>query len=275
MSETPTSDKLLYSEVCAIKVVGENEWTAEIDPRWTILGNPNGGYLQTVMADAGAMLSPDHPHVVAISTHFLRSPRPGRVVLNGEVLRHGRTTTQVRMRMMQGDQPTGESLITFGEVPQDRTSDSWSSARLPSLGRPFSECPRFIPPREVFPVEIYHWVGVHLEPGQTSFTTGQGRGIGEVRAWVNLPGGEDFTPASLLFAADVLPPATFDIKPGGWVPTMELSTYIRALPAAGPVNVLLTANLIRDGRVDETATVWDSTGELVAQSHQLAGIRFA
>jgi hypothetical protein len=39
------------------------------------------------------------------------------------------------------------------------------------------------------------------------------------------------------------------------------------------VQVLQTASLIDAQRVDETCWVWDSTGRLVAQGTQLAGIR--
>ena len=56
--------------------------------------------------------------------------------------------------------------------------------------------------------------------------------------------GEAFDPASLLFAVDAFPPATFDIEFSGWVPTLELTAYVRAVPAPGPVRVLQRAQLI-------------------------------
>ncbi|MGD0395084.1 MAG: thioesterase family protein, partial [Acidimicrobiales bacterium] len=82
-----------------------------------------------------------------------------------------------------------------------------------------------------------------------------------------------FDPISLLFAVDAYPPATFEIEFSGWVPTLELTVYVRALPAAGPVRVLQRAQLIDGQRVDEVCSVWDRTGRLVAQGTQLAGIR--
>ena len=39
------------------------------------------------------------------------------------------------------------------------------------------------------------------------------------------------------FAVDAFPPATFDVEFAGWVPTLELTAYVRALPAAGPVQI--------------------------------------
>jgi hypothetical protein len=48
---------------------------------------------------------------------------------------------------------------------------------------------------------------------------------------------------------------------------------VRALPAPGPVRMLHRAQLIDNGRVDESCFVWDSAGRLVAHGTQLAGIR--
>ena len=72
---------------------------------------------------------------------------------------------------------------------------------------------------------------------------------------------------------DAFPPATFDVELSGWVPTLELTAYVRALPAPGPVQIRHEAHLIDGQRVDEACWVWDSTGRLVAQGTQLAGIR--
>lgn len=262
-----------FDEVTAVTPTPTG-FAAELDPLWTVVGNPNGGYLQAVMARAAAAVA-DHPHVVAASTTFVAAPHTGHADITVEPLRAGRSMSQVRVRLSQDGQAKAETVVSLGDLSEVGTEPQWASADLPPAGAPFSECPRFLPPREVFPVEIMHQVDLHLEPGSTDFTRGEPRGLGELRAWVNLPGGAPFDPYSLLLAADVLPPAPFDIQLTGWVPTLDLSTYVRALPAPGPVQVLLKANLIHGGRVDESCTVWDSAGHVVAQSHQLAGIRFA
>ena len=77
----------------------------------------------------------------------------------------------------------------------------------------------------------------------------------------------------LLYAIDAFPPATLDIALSGWVPTLELTGYVRALAAPGPVRVLQKARSIDAEKVDEACFVWDSDGRLVAQATQLAGIR--
>jgi hypothetical protein len=115
-------------------------------------------------------------------------------------------------------------------------------------------------------------IEVRLDPETSGFTRGEPSGQGELRGWLALPGGENFDPASLLFAVDAFPPGTFDIEFSGWVPTLELTAYIRALPAPGPLRISQRAELIDSRRVDESCHVWDRTGRLVAQGRQLAGI---
>ena len=105
------------------------------------------------------------------------------------------------------------------------------------------------------------------------FATGTPSGRGELRGWLELPGGALFDPVALLFAVDAFPPATFDITFAGWVPTLELTAYVRALPRPGPVRILQRAQLISAERVDEACYVWDGDGRLVAHGTQLAGIR--
>ncbi len=251
---------------------GGHDFTAYLDPGWTVVGKPNGGYLQSLMARAATAGSP-HPHVVSASTVFLRAPEVGAARLHVETLREGRSASQVRVRLTQDGVAKVETLFALGDLGTVSPDVQWASKGLPVQGVPFEQCPHFVPPREVFPVEILHRVALHLAPESAAFTRGAPRGLGEMRGWVQLPGNSPFDPASLLLAADVFPPAPFDIKMTGWVPTLELTTYVRALPAPGPVQVLLQANLIQGDRVDESCTIWDGLGRVVAQSHQLAGIR--
>jgi hypothetical protein len=116
-------------------------------------------------------------------------------------------------------------------------------------------------------------VDLRIDPADLGFAQGRPSGRGVLRGWLALPEDEPFSTSSLLYAVDAFPPATFEIAPTGWVPTLELSAYVRALPAPGPVRVLQKAQLIEGERVDEACFVWDSRNRLVAQATQLAGIR--
>jgi hypothetical protein len=92
---------------------------------------------------------------------------------------------------------------------------------------------------------------------------------------VRFPDGRPHDPLSLLYTVDCLPPATFAIGSTGWVPTLQLTAYVHALPAPGPLRVRQRATSVQGGLLDELCQVWDAEGRLVAQATQLAQVRFA
>jgi hypothetical protein len=214
-----------------------------------------------------------HDHVIAASAHYLHAPEPGPVVIEAERLRQGRSASQIRARLLQDGQACIEALLTTSELDTD-TTPYWDRG-LPQISQvPYEDCDRLIPPLpDGSHVAIMNQIEVRLEPDSSGFTTGAPSGRGELRGWLALPEGEPFDPTSLLFAVDAFPPATFDIEFSGWVPTLELTAYVRALPAPGPVRILHRAQLIDAQRVDESCYVWDRIGRLVAHGSQLAGIR--
>jgi hypothetical protein len=260
----------------AVSALAETEsvpgrFTADVDPQWTIGGKPNGGYLLAMLGRAATSVGP-HEHVIAASATYLSSPDPGPITVEAEVLRAGRSASQVRARMLQDSRPCVEALLTTSRLDAD-TKPFWD-AGVPDPGRPLDECVR-IPGRmpDGTPVAIMDEVEVRLDPDTLGFAAGRSSGRGELRGWLTLPGNAPFDPTSLLYAVDAFPPATLEIEPAGWVPTLELTVYVRALPAPGAVQVLQRAQLIDAQRVDEACYVWDSTGRLVAHGTQLAGVR--
>ena len=271
-TSAPSLPASSFSEVSGLVSRRPGCFDADVNPEWTIGGKPNGGYLLAMLGRAAASVS-EHGHVIAASAHFLHSPDPGPVVVEADVLRTGRTASQVHARMSQGDQPCVEALLTTSRLDEP-TVPYWDRGAPAVSQVAFEDCTRLIPrtPNGIR-VALMEQIEVRLEPGSDSFTTGEPSGRGELRGWLALPEGESFDPASLLFAVDAFPPATFDIEFTGWVPTLELTVYVRALPAPGPVRILQRAQLIDAQRVDESCFVWDRTGRLVAQGTQLAGIR--
>lgn len=265
-------DPLTFSAVSALAPRSAGRFDAAVDAQWTIGGKPNGGYLLAILGRAAASICA-HEHVIAASAHYLHSPEPGPVVIEAEVLRAGRSATQVRARMLQDAKPCVDALVTVsrldpavdtfwaGGVPAPGTASREESVRLPSVNPAGLR------------VALLDQVDLRIEPDSFGFGRGRPSGRGELRGWLTLPEDETFDPVSLLFAVDAFPPATFDIELTGWVPTLELTVYVRALPSPGPVRVLQKAHLIDSQRVDESCWVWDSRGRVVAHGTQLAGIR--
>jgi hypothetical protein len=271
-AQAPSVGRFPFAEVSALAARGPWTFDAAVNPEWTIGGKPNGGYLLAMLGRAAASVS-SHEHVIAASAHYLHAPTPGPVVIEVESLRDGRSASQVRARLSQDGQLCVEALVTTSDLDPD-TAPYWEHG-LPHTGHvAYEDCTRMLPQTpDGSRVAIMDQVEVRLEPDSSGFTTGTPSGRGELRGWLALPDLEPFDPISLLLAVDAFPPATFDIEFSGWVPTLELTAYVRALPAPGPVRILQRAQLIDARRVDELCYVWDRAGRLVAHGSQLAGIR--
>lgn len=266
-------DQIAFSAATAVTTTeADGRFLADVHPEWTIGGKPNGGYLLAILARAASTITPQHPHVIATSAHYLHSPEPGPVTVDIDVLRAGRSASQVRAGMAQLNVACIEALLTMSRL--DPGIEPYWSGGLPARGTTAREDAVRVPPvmPSGAPVAIMNQVDLRLDPQTVGFATGRPRGVGELRGWLTLPG-EAFDPTALLYAVDALPPATLDVAASGWVPTLELTAYLRALPAPGPVEVVQKAHLIDAQRVDESCWVWDSSGRLVAQATQLAGIR--
>ncbi len=82
-----------------------------------------------------------------------------------------------------------------------------------------------------------------------------------------------FDTVGLLYASDVMPPATFGVVQTGWVPTLAITVYNRAIPAPGPLRLRFRVQVIHDGYADEICEAWDSEDRLVMQSTQMTALR--
>ena len=248
-----------------------------LDPAWTVGQRPNGGYLLAVMARAVARSvqvdGRDHPHPLSSNGVYLRAPETGPAEVVVEVLRTGRTASHARASLICGDRTCVEALFVLGRLTTDVAADYEGAAvvelpdeqeciPLPTV-RPGS--PAAAPIDAVSPLRI--------DPAGAGFASGRPSGRPDVRGWLRFADGRAFDPLSLLYAVDALPPATFELGSLGWVPTMELTAYVRAVPAPGPLRVRQWANVVADGLVDECCFAWDSRGRLVAQAVQLALVK--
>lgn len=263
-----------FASATEVRSVGGGRYEVDLRPEFAILGTkPNGGYLLVCMAraalHAAAEAGSRHEHVVAAGAQYLASPDLGPAWIEVEVLRVGRTATQVRTRLGQGDGAPGvEAQLTLATLPAG-SRPFWGEVE-PAVLPPFDECQ--VP--EVGPLQT--GTTVAFDPA-TSFEVGPDgprlSGGGEIRAWFRNDEGDTVDPLLALYAADVLPPATFGVVSTGWVPTLDLTVYVRALPEPGPLRLRFRAQVIQDGFADEVCEAWDAAGRLVFQSTQLAALR--
>lgn len=249
------------------------EFDAELDGQWSVSGAMHGGYLLSVLGRAASEVAGAvHPHPVSMSATFVQAPKPGPVVVAVETLRVGRSATHLRARMTQGGATAVEALVVNGELSQ---GDAWWSGIKPVELPPAESCVRVPvePPGVGMRVELMEVVEERLDPAVLGFTAGRATGVGRVAGHLRLADGADWDPLSLLVALDIGPPASFDLGIGGRAPTMQLSAYLRGLPAPGPLRFEQRAGEVSADRMDEVMTIWDSKDRLVGQANQLALVR--
>ena len=84
------------------------------------------GYLLAMQGRAATWNSAQL-HVIAASAHYLRSPEPGPIAIETETLRTGRSATQVRARMAQGEVVSVEAVLTASPPLEGDTRSYWDA----------------------------------------------------------------------------------------------------------------------------------------------------
>jgi hypothetical protein len=263
---------------------GDGRYEAFLDEEWSIGGRLNGGYLLAVMTravlteaglpSAGLPSAGGHEHPLAVTGAFAAAAPAGPALVTVEPLRLGRGTSVLRARLGPPDGGTTyvEALVTAGRIADgDPVLPGPPPPELPAE----ELCPRAQVDTGPLHVPLLGQLAERLDPATAGFAVGRPTGDGELRAWVRFDDGRDPDLLSLVLVADALPPPSFDV-PGlalGWVPTLQYTVYLRAVPAPGPLTVRTVARSIGGGAVDEWCDVWDTTGRLVAVGSQLAAVR--
>jgi hypothetical protein len=159
-----------------------------------------------------------------------------------------------------------EALLTLGRL-EDGGPPRWVDAPPPPVS-PADQCPvsPTEPPGSGVTVAMLNVVEQRLDPATLA-------GGGDVRGWLGFADGSSFDPVSLLYVADSFPPATLTLGSVGWVPTLELTAYVRGVPAPGRLRVRQRARMIAGSLVDQVCEVWDAHDRIVAQATQLALVR--
>ena len=258
----------------AVEEIDRGQYRARLSETYTVAGHPHGGYLQTVVASAalaGASAEgAPHLHASAVTTNYVGASQPGPVSLGVEVRRIGRGASFAHVTMHQDERLVVESLVvlaTLNESDQPRYQDAK---------------PPILPPREDCgaskggeDVSIASILEQRLDPATATWRDGAVSERGETRAWLRLNDGEGIWDAwNLHFAADAMPPATFPLGSTGWVPTLQLSSYVRRVPVGEWLRARQWCVVVAGDLVDERLELFDERDQLVASSSQLAMVRF-
>ncbi len=258
---------------------------ATIEEGWGIHGNANGGYLIALAARAMAERA-GRPDPATITAHYLAPGKPGKILIETDVVKEGRKFATVTASMRG---------ITN---PSDNPGDDQSSEATDSKPRPILQVmgaftdlsaatgpelvdgsPPDLPPvqdctgtnsKEMFSPEFFNQVEVRLHPDDARFSV-QPSGEALTRGYFRLLNDEPMDAIALLLATDALPPTVFNANlPVSWVPTVELTAHVRAQPVPGWLRCEFRTRFVTGGFLEEDGLVWDEAGRMVAQSRQLA-----
>jgi hypothetical protein len=251
-----------------------------IHPRWTVGDKPNGGYLLALLGRAAAGCLTEQGQTaldpVSATVTYLAAPALSAAEVHTTVLRRGRTASHVRAVLVQSGRAMVDAVFVMGTVPEGEVPRYSDIDRLdiPAPGLCFRPPP--VTPEGVR-VGVLETTDLRLDPVTIPHAPQPpeaGPATAELRGWLRFADRTEPDPTALLYFVDAIPPATLRIGSTGWVPTLTMSVYVRARPAPGWLGIRFVAHLVEAGMVDETCTLWDSTGQVVAQATQLARLRF-
>jgi len=257
-----------FDNATAVRKTAEGRYEAEVIAGWDIGGNANGGYL---FALAGrAML--DHSgrrDPFSVTAHFLAPVNAGPITLAVDTVKTGKLLTTMNASLLVEGLVAVRFLGACGESAPV-TDVQFVTTNPPELP-PFEEC---VPRNDVgtaVPVEFANRFDSRIHPDDTAFLRGETNGSAVMRGWFDFGDGRPIDTLSLLTIADSFAPPVFNLPvPRAWVPTIELTVHVRAVPVGTRVACVFRSRVIQGGLTEEDGEIWDEEGRLVAQSRQLA-----
>ena len=256
-----------YETETAVVAEGDGHYRAHVGSNWSIGSNPNGGYLVSIAMRALMAQHPRHPDPLTVTAHYLRPGVPDTdCTIETCIVRTGRQVTSGRATLIQDGKERIEVLAGFGDLTMTSEIDSTLSIPAPEIPDP-EQCPQRSADEQGVDLPLLNRLDIRLHPEEARAGTA---GRARVSGWIRFL---DDTPPDALAAVlftDAFPPSMFGLLGMiGWVPTLELTVHVRRRPAPGWMKGQLVTHDLADGRMVEDGCLWDSEGNLVAQSRQL------
>lgn len=255
----------------AVEPLGGGRYAATVTDRWSLhAGHANGGYALAICLSALRAEAPS-PDPVAVSAHYLRRVEPGLAELRVEPIRDGRRLWAAGASLVQDGKEKVRVIGHFADLGAAKGRTELRNA-APDLPPP-DECVEVHSPRGRSAFSLADRLEYRFaeRPG---WTTGAPSGRLEEQFWMRFaPDDAGVAREPDTFAAAVLvdmaPPPVIDLGELSST-TIELTVHVRGVPAPGWLACRASTRHVIDGYHDEDFEIWDSQGQLVAQSRQLA-----
>jgi len=266
----PASDNR-FDRDTAVTLVEGGTYSACIDRGWWVVRGPNGGYIAAIVQRAvcAAIGEPDRlPR--SLTVHYTSPPSEGEALIETRVERRGRSLSTVTARLTQGGKLRALALAACSTP---RESHEFYHAEMPRV--PGADG---LPPGST-EIPVHQRYEVRFVPDMQPNT---GRETAAVGAWIRPAEPRALDHALIAAYADALPPAIFaratQMGEFGALPTVDLTVHYRMDPAdagVGPDDhclAIFRSRLAHGGYIEEDGEIWTPSGQLLAQSRQLAVI---
>jgi len=235
-------------------------FTVDLDEAWSSLVGIHGGYLTAIAIKAAQQVVAGRP-VRTVTTTFLRPGAVGPATVEVEVVRRGRSITNLVVTLWQSSRVVLTSQIVAAEVWESTSWDTTGRIAMPD----FERCTPIAPPPGVGHFD--HAVAV-LDPEHLPFSHGpRARVAGYVRpieprvidaAWLGM-------------VLDWFPPAAFtrlDPPAGGISVTYSIHVHhtLERLDDAAWLGGRFDVDISADGIALEKGLISDPSGRILAES---------
>jgi hypothetical protein len=240
-----------------------------VSPNWSVNGNPDGGYLMALLANAAQQCG-EKKWPLIVTANFAARCLPGPAEVALELIGGSRSFDRWQATLSQEGAVKIRAICTMSDE-QDDSGEKRYEAAAPDLPDP-EQCPAM----PNFPgYTMFEHLEVKLDPSCVGWMTGAGMSeISEQRGWLSFRDGRPFDALAVLLAADAFPPAVLASQGAvAWVPTIELSVNIRNIPRTPRLKCVFRSRFLNRGVVEEDGLIWDEDNELIAVSRQIARFR--
>jgi acyl-CoA thioesterase len=239
-----------------------------VSGKWSVNGNPNGGYLMAILASAMLKHS-DKKSTPIVTANYISRCVPGKVEICVEEFSRSKQFNRYSARLIQEGREKVRALGTFS-VEKAACEIKRYETGAPEIA-PVESCIA-IPAMPKY--TLFENLDMRLDPPSAIWLEGKTAEISEQKGWVKFGNDSNYDLLSLFLIADSIPPAIFLSQgPTSWVPTIELSTNIRNMPRTQWLRFSLRTRFVTCGLLEADGEVWDDAGNLVSISRQIAQVR--
>lgn len=243
------------------------QFTGNLSEKWCIAGNPNGGYLTSILFHA--MLKVDYnPLGLIITAHFFSRCVPGEYIVEVEKLSGSKQFDWLQAKIIQEGRERIRATATIANENVN-SGTKWYERPAPVIASP-DDCILVSEPLHT----LYSQLNVLLDPDCTGWMKGDLSDKSEIKGWAKFKDDRPFDLMSVLLFADAFPPAVMSHRGDlGWIPTLSYSVNVRRFPETDFLKCIFRTRFVSNGFLEEDSEIWDENDELVAISRQIAQIK--